>query len=792
MTFAAPLFLLAALAAAIPIALHMINRQKAKELPFSTLRFLKISVQKTRRRKRIHDMLLMAIRAGVLLLIAAGLARPAVTTLGALWAGTHSAVVIILDNSASMGVVDQDRVRFDTATAAAAQILDHLTDGDQLAVLPTCGPALADSDKLDRTQETARQILGQCRVSYERADLNAMVHKARKLLGKADAINKQIFVITDMQKLSWEEPGSEGRGTGDDSFPSPGTDRRLVGRGARGEGNSGKNSDQSPHALSQGDRGPAATKSSSPIPNPQSPIPIVLVDCNRTPKPNVAVEGLDLKVAVPVAGMPASATVTLLNTSAVARQPRVELLLDGVKEASSPELNVPPEGRTKYDFRFAFKRAGLHRGEVRLVGEDGSRYDDRRFCAMEVEPSIPVAIVRPQRHEIPYLDDAYYLEHALSAGGAANWPVQATTLLASDLPSEPLDKYKVVFCVNLPALNADAAERLRNYVAAGGNVMWICGDNVVPEAYNRMNELAKSQLLPGVLLDIRTPNPQDNRDSWHIAFLDKKHPALEALAEPATLYESVLIYKHLRMSVDKDKARVLARLDDGEPLLASQNVERGKVLLWGATAHANWSNLPLRPIFLPLVARLTFDLAEAKQKSYTAIAGQPLVLPFPNLTQPAGIEVVPPSGETFRLKTQGVEGKGGQVFRYAGTHDIGVYLLRPLSAARSTTIPYCVNFDPDEPNPATIERPALQELLGPGPLLVAENPDDLSSTLALLREGKSLWTPFLAMVLLALVFETFLSNRLSPKQTDQASEQLPPGLRRLGHATASSVYQPGR
>ena len=60
MTFAAPLFLLAALAAAIPIVLHMINRQKAKELPFSTLRFLKISVQKTRRRKRIHDVLLMA------------------------------------------------------------------------------------------------------------------------------------------------------------------------------------------------------------------------------------------------------------------------------------------------------------------------------------------------------------------------------------------------------------------------------------------------------------------------------------------------------------------------------------------------------------------------------------------------------------------------------------------------------------------------------------------------------------------------------------------------------------
>ena len=63
MTFAAPLFLIAALAAAIPIALHLLHHQKAKDMPFPTLRFLKISVQKTRRRKRVQDVLLMILRA---------------------------------------------------------------------------------------------------------------------------------------------------------------------------------------------------------------------------------------------------------------------------------------------------------------------------------------------------------------------------------------------------------------------------------------------------------------------------------------------------------------------------------------------------------------------------------------------------------------------------------------------------------------------------------------------------------------------------------------------------------
>jgi hypothetical protein len=750
MTFASPLFLLAALAAAIPIVLHMINRRKAKELPFSTLRFLKISVQRTRRRKRIHDVLLMAIRAAVLLLIAGGLARPAVTSLSSLWGGAHSAAVIILDNSASMGMIDQDRVRFETAAAAAAQILDQLTEGDQVALLVTCGPAFPDSDKLDRTQDTVRQVLAQCRVSYERANLGAKVKQARELLARSDAPNKQIYVVTDMQKVSWEGIAEGGRG--------------------KAEGGERKAKEQS-----------EIRNLKSEIRDPQSPIPIIIVDCNRTPKPNVAVVGVDVDAAVPIAGLPVKATVTLLNTSTVPRRPRVELLVDGTKEASSPELTVPPEGRAKHEFQFTFRSGGLHRGEVRLVGDDGSKYDDRRFFALEVNQAIPVAIVRAARPEIPYLDDAYYLEQALSPGRGGGWAVQTTALTAADLLAESLDKYRVIFCVNLPAPGGDAAERLRAYVAGGGNVVWICGDNVSPDAYNQMNEHAKGQLLPAPLVDVRAPGPQDNRDSWHIGFLDKKDPAFRHLVEPPALYESVLVYKHVRMNVGEGEgsARVLARLDNGEPLLALRNVEKGRVLMFGATVHVNWSNFPLRPIFLPLVARLTFELAEVEQAFHNLIAGQPLVLQLPDQSLPVGVEVVPPGGETLRLKTEGAADKVGQTFRYNDTHEIGIYLLRLLNSTRAAPMAYSVNCDPDEADPAQMSHEELQSLVGQTPLVFAENPDDLSGTFALLREGKSLWGLFLSAVLVFLVFETFISNRLSPKHEEQLGRQPPPGMRRL-------------
>ena len=186
--------------------------------------------------------------------------------------------------------------------------------------------------------------------------------------------------------------------------------------------------------------------------------------------------------------------------------------------------------------------------------------------------------------------------------------------MAGDLLAEPLDKYKVVYCVNLPAPREEIAQRLRNYVAGGGNLVWICGDNVVPEAYNQMNKAAGGQLLPAPLLDVRAANVRAGRDAWHVNFLDRRHPALSHLVEPPAIYESVLVYKHVAMdAAHAPDAWILAKLDDGQPLLAQRNVEQGKVLMLGVAAQTGWTNLPLRPIFMPLLVRLSFDLAGAEQ-----------------------------------------------------------------------------------------------------------------------------------------------------------------------------------
>jgi hypothetical protein len=211
------------------------------------------------------------------------------------------------------------------------------------------------------------------------------------------------------------------------------------------------------------------------------------------------------------------------------------------------------------------------------------------------------------------------------------------------------------------------------------------------------------------------------------------------------------------------------------------------------SGHVGWTNLPLRPIFLPLLVRMTFELAGAEQARHAALAGSPLVLPFEDEIRPRGIEVQPPSGATIRLRLDEQDGRRESVFRYAETHEIGIYLLRLLEAVRPVQIAFSVNVDPEESDPAKIDREELQQRFGGTTLVWAEDPEDLSSTFKWLREGKSLWGTFLWAVLLILVGEAFVANRLSSKQDDEQLQKIAPGMRRLAKnrgAKAQPVSKP--
>ena len=100
MSFLAPFMLWGGFAAGIPIAIHFFYRSRYKNVPWAAMKFLLTSIEKTSRRLRFQELLLLALRVAVLVLLALAIARPTITGAGR---GSDAVdVVILLDTSMSM------------------------------------------------------------------------------------------------------------------------------------------------------------------------------------------------------------------------------------------------------------------------------------------------------------------------------------------------------------------------------------------------------------------------------------------------------------------------------------------------------------------------------------------------------------------------------------------------------------------------------------------------------------------------------------------------------------------
>ena len=73
MGFLTPALTLGALAVAVPIVLHLVMRQRPRELEFPALRFVQQRRDSNRRRMRLRHWLLLALRCGLIVLLALAL-----------------------------------------------------------------------------------------------------------------------------------------------------------------------------------------------------------------------------------------------------------------------------------------------------------------------------------------------------------------------------------------------------------------------------------------------------------------------------------------------------------------------------------------------------------------------------------------------------------------------------------------------------------------------------------------------------------------------------------------------
>jgi hypothetical protein len=193
MSLLAPLFMLGTLAAAVPIVLHLLKREPENRVRFSAVQLLRRAPVEHSSRRRLRELLLLALRVAALALMAFAFSRPFFTS-GL--AASGSTTVIALDTSLSMSAPGQ----FEKAKQLAREAVESASRTSVTGVVAFADEARVVSQPSgDRTAaltavDSLQPAAGATRY---RAALNAAVDLLRGRPGT-------IVVVTDLQETGWD------------------------------------------------------------------------------------------------------------------------------------------------------------------------------------------------------------------------------------------------------------------------------------------------------------------------------------------------------------------------------------------------------------------------------------------------------------------------------------------------------------------------------------------------------------------------------------------------------------
>mgnify|MGYP006285357371 CR=1 FL=1 len=667
MSFGNPALLFGLLGAGLPVLIHLINRRRPRKQPFPAMELLLKSVRRVERTWRLRRWVLLAARVLLLAAFVLAAARPSFDASGGgTQAGSVSAtedVALVIDASLSM------RARFRGQTAFA-RALDRARR--RLARL---GP---DSRALIVAAERTPRLL----VSRPTADRGRLLGALRELeptFGTA-SLAEAISAAARALASQGDPEGAEARAE------EPKRGRRIV-----------VLSDLARPAVDG-----AAILSAGDDAEAELEVVDVLSDVDPEDRVNDGVAAVLHEVVPDAAPRTVAVTVRVRSHRPPGDAPRakdVELRCD---EAGGPLeesfVDVAPGALSDRTLTTTFERTGVHRCAVELA-RDPLAEDDVRYGRIRLQKQVRVLIVDGDPSGVAKEDETYYLDRALEAG-ASDHPAPRI-VGADDLRREDLEAYDVVVLAGVAAVGRADAERLVRFVRGGGGLFVTAAPGLDVGSYNRG--------LGGVLpRDLRGEKLIDRaKRGLTLSPPSTEHPVLE-LFTPESMSGLVTTRTHgfllLQPGAERPMTTLLA-YENGAPAMVVASADRGRVALLTTSIDRDWSDLPIRPAFVPLMRRVMLWLGAALDES----AARPGLVSDPvTITVPEGatrIEVVSPTGATER---RAVPPGGGGTVELLDTRSPGHYRVLAERDGRLQDVPeagFVVNVDPLESDLRPVPAP---------------------------------------------------------------------------------------
>jgi hypothetical protein len=192
----------------VPVLLHLIMRQKPRQLPFPAFRFLRQRHLINQRKLRLQHLLLLLLRMGLIAAVCLALSRPRIFSQDPS-TGTDQAVsaAFVFDTSYSMEYTVAGVSRLDEARQRARELLDEIApDGSQLAVFDT-GDAGADTEDWIPTRDLVLARINALQLRPTSAPVTRPIERALRLLQAAGEVEEPLprflYVFSDRTRECW-------------------------------------------------------------------------------------------------------------------------------------------------------------------------------------------------------------------------------------------------------------------------------------------------------------------------------------------------------------------------------------------------------------------------------------------------------------------------------------------------------------------------------------------------------------------------------------------------------------
>jgi hypothetical protein len=418
------------------------------------------------------------------------------------------------------------------------------------------------------------------------------------------------------------------------------------------------------------------------------------------------------------------ATVAGFGTPAGTRT--VSLVLNG-KTTQSKTVNVPAGGRASVEFLGLDASYGFNRGEVRIDSADALSSDDR----------FPFSVERADPKKILFVDDGrrpkgeYYFKTALDSNTDAAFTLDTQRPEAA--ASANLSNFAVVVLNDPGVLPNGLVDNLQRYVNAGGSMLIVLGQSS-----------AALQRVPVTddQIDATRYAGRESELFLTASDVDTGHSVLKDVER----FEGVRFYWVAH--VTPMKSRVLAKLNDGTPLVLEGQVGGGKVLVFTSPFDNIVNDFPIAPSFVPFV-----------QKSAQYLGGGGVEQPV-NQTVDSYVELRAGEGKNAPAEVLDQDGKRVLTLQEATTAATfplsreGFYEVKTASGRRSLQ---AVHADRRESDLAVTPKDTLDLWKGTG----AGGSGNAQANAAAAEDTKTPWSLspiILALLLLVALIESVVAN----------------------------------